>query len=224
MISWSMMNIQNSNSPLMEQLTFFHDTTMFILCFITIFILLLFTFLINNKFSNLLLTNNQLLETIWTVIPSIFLVFIALPSLHILYLMDNLNSPMISLKIMGHQWFWSYEYSNFSNLSFDSYMMSNNKISNFRLLETDNRITLPFKTYIRCLISAADVIHAWTIPSLGIKSDAIPGRLNQTSFLMLRPGMFFGQCSEICGTNHSFMPICIESINLKQFTNWVKNF
>jgi len=152
--------------------------------------------------------------------------FIALPSLRLLYLLDEINIPEVTLKTIGHQWYWSYEYSDFLSIEFDSYIIPINdiKLNNFRLLDVDNRIILPIKLKIRILISATDVIHSWTIPALGVKVDGTPGRLNQTRFLINRPGLFFGQCSEICGSNHSFIPIVIESVNLNSFINWIKTF
>lgn len=127
---------------------------------------------------------------------------------------------------MGHQWYWSYEYSDFQKINFDSYIIPIDKINpnEFRLIEVDNRIVLPIKTQIRIIISASDVIHSWTIPSLAVKADAVPGRLNQANFLLNRPGLFFGQCSEICGTNHRFIPITIERISPIFFINWIKNY
>nr|QII42113.1 cytochrome c oxidase subunit II [Promalactis odaiensis] len=226
MATWSNLNLQNSASPLMEQIIFFHDHTLVILIMITILVGYLMFNLFFNKFINRFLLENQMIELIWTIIPAITLIFIALPSLRLLYLLDELNNPLITLKSIGHQWYWSYEYSDFNNIEFDSYMIPSNDLSpnNFRLLDVDNRIILPMKNQIRILVTATDVIHSWTIPSLGVKVDANPGRLNQTNFFINRPGIFFGQCSEICGANHSFMPIVIESIHMKNFINWVNNY
>nr|YP_009434607.1 cytochrome c oxidase subunit II [Melaphis rhois]ATE90571.1 cytochrome c oxidase subunit II [Melaphis rhois] len=223
-MSWMKLNFQNSNSPLMEQLIFFHDHTIFIILMIMFMISYMMIFIIKNKFINIKILENQMIEFIWTIIPPIILIFIALPSLHLLYLMDEIKSPIMTIKILGHQWFWSYEYSDFSNIEFESYMINNLNKENFRLIEVDNKTILPFKLNIRLLISSDDVIHSWTIPSLAIKMDAIPGRMNQINLYLNRPGMFFGQCSEICGINHSFMPIQIESIPLTQFIYWLKIF
>nr|AKM70172.1 cytochrome oxidase subunit II [Cinara tujafilina] len=223
-MTWMSMNFQNSNSPLMEQLIFFHDHTMFIISMIIFMISYMMIFIINNKFINIKISENQFIEIIWTIMPPIILIFIAMPSLHLLYLMDEIKNPIMTIKIFGHQWYWSYEYSDFSNIEFESYMINNINKENFRLIEVDNKTIIPFKMNIRLLISSEDVIHSWTIPSLAIKIDAIPGRMNQINLFMNRPGMFFGQCSEICGINHSFMPIQIESINLNNFTYWIKNF
>nr|YP_008081529.1 cytochrome c oxidase subunit II [Erynnis montanus]AGJ72728.1 cytochrome c oxidase subunit II [Erynnis montanus] len=224
MATWSNFNLQNSASPLMEQIIFFHDHTLIILIMITMLVSYLMMSLFFNKYINRFLLEEQMIELIWTILPAITLIFIALPSLRLLYLLDELNNPLITLKSIGHQWYWSYEYSDFNNIEFDSYMINNsNEMNNFRLLDVDNRVTLPMNNQIRMLVTATDVIHSWTIPSLGIKVDANPGRLNQTNFFINRPGLFFGQCSEICGANHSFMPIVIESISIKNFINWINN-
>nr|YP_010722720.1 cytochrome c oxidase subunit II [Luehdorfia puziloi]WDW20238.1 cytochrome c oxidase subunit II [Luehdorfia puziloi] len=226
MATWSNLNLQNSASPLMEQIIFFHDHTLIILIMITILVSYLMMNLFFNNNINRFLLEGQLIELIWTILPAITLIFIALPSLRLLYLLDELNNPLITLKSIGHQWYWSYEYSDFNNIEFDSYMIQYDNLSpkNFRLLDVDNRITLPMNNQIRILVTATDVIHSWTIPSLGVKIDANPGRLNQTSFFINRPGIFFGQCSEICGANHSFMPIVIESISINKFINWINNY
>nr|AAO85817.1 cytochrome c oxidase subunit II [Casimira sp. CDvD-2003] len=223
-MTWLKLSFQNSNSPLMEQLIFFHDHTIFIIIMIMSTITYMMLFIMKNKFINIKISENQMIEFIWTTAPPIILIFIAMPSLHLLYLMDEIKCPILTIKIFGHQWFWSYEYSDFSNIEFESYMMNELNKENFRLIEVDNKTILPFKFNIRLLISSDDVIHSWTIPSLAIKIDAIPGRMNQINLFMNRPGMYFGQCSEICGINHSFMPIQIESINLNKFIYWIKNF
>nr|YP_009538041.1 cytochrome c oxidase subunit II [Limenitis populi]AYN60784.1 cytochrome c oxidase subunit 2 [Limenitis populi] len=225
MATWSNLNYQNSASPLMEQIIFFHDHTLIILIMITILVSYMMINLFFNKYINRFLLEEQMIELIWTILPAITLIFIALPSLRLLYLLDELNNPLITLKSIGHQWYWSYEYSDFNNVEFDSYMIqSTNNLNNFRLLDVDNRIILPMNNQIRILITSTDVIHSWTIPSLSVKVDANPGRLNQTSFFINRPGIFYGQCSEICGANHSFMPIVIESISIKNFINWINNY
>nr|ANJ70410.1 cytochrome c oxidase subunit 2 [Haliplus immaculatus] len=223
MATWSNLNLQDAASPLMEQLMFFHDHTLIILMMITILVGYLMLTLFFNNYINRNLLEGQMIEIIWTILPAIILIFIALPSLRLLYLLDEINNPLITLKSIGHQWYWSYEYSDFKILEFDSYMIPINEMknTNFRLLDVDNHIILPFNSQIRILVTATDVLHSWTIPSLGIKIDATPGRLNQTNFFINRPGLFYGQCSEICGTNHSFMPIVIESIPSNLFINWI---
>nr|YP_009919139.1 cytochrome c oxidase subunit II [Triatoma huehuetenanguensis]QMP96783.1 cytochrome c oxidase subunit 2 [Triatoma huehuetenanguensis] len=225
MATWSNLGIQDANSPLMEQLIFFHDHTLMILTMITVLVGYMMSTVLYNKLINRYLLEGQTIELIWTILPAFTLIFIALPSLHILYLMDEMNNPAVTIKSIGHQWYWSYEYSDFSNVEFDSYMKPTNdlEMSDFRLLDVDNRAVLPMNTQIRLLVTAADVLHSWTIPSLGVKIDGTPGRLNQGSILINRPGLLFGQCSEICGANHSFMPIVVESVSMNQFINWLKN-
>nr|YP_009487604.1 cytochrome c oxidase subunit II [Anopheles oswaldoi]AWB98188.1 cytochrome c oxidase subunit 2 [Anopheles oswaldoi] len=223
MATWANLSLQDSSSPLMEQLNFFHDHTLLILTMITILVSYIMGMLMFNKFTNRFLLHGQTIEIIWTVLPAIILMFIAFPSLRLLYLMDEINTPSITLKSIGHQWYWSYEYSDFLNLEFDSYMIPTNELelNGFRLLDVDNRVVLPMNNQIRILVTATDVLHSWTVPSLGVKVDATPGRLNQLNFLINRPGLFFGQCSEICGANHSFMPIVIESIPMNFFIKWI---
>nr|ARH55132.1 cytochrome c oxidase subunit 2 [Phaedon armoraciae] len=215
--------LQDSASPLMEQLYYFHDHTLMVLVIITVLVSQLMITLFMNKFTHRFLLEGQMIEIIWTILPTLTLIFIAIPSLRLIYILDEVNNPMITIKTIGHQWYWSYEYSDFKNIEFDSYMIPYNELNkfNFRLLDVDNRVVIPFESQIRMLVTAADVIHSWTIPSLGVKIDATPGRLNQISFSSNRTGLFFGQCSEICGANHSFMPIVIESISPNYFINWI---
>lgn len=226
MATWLNINVQDRASPLIEQLTFFHDHTMIILVIITLIVSYIIGTLFTNKYVNRFLLEGQTIELVWTIAPAVTLIFIALPSLRLLYLLDEVNNPLISVKSIGHQWYWSYELSDFKNIEFDSYIIPQAEIKphNFRLLDVDNRLPLPFKSQIRIIVSSTDVIHSWTVPVLGAKIDASPGRLNQTTFFLNRPGVFFGQCSEICGTNHRFIPIVIERISPKNFINWVKSY
>uniref|UniRef100_A0A3G1HJV9 Cytochrome c oxidase subunit 2 n=16 Tax=Coptotermes TaxID=36986 RepID=A0A3G1HJV9_9NEOP len=223
MTTWLNMSLQDGASPIMEQLVFFHDHVLMIMLMITTTVSYMMITLIRNKQTSRFMLEGQMIETTWTIAPAIILVFIAMPSLRLLYLMDEVHNPTLTLKAVGHQWYWSYEYSDFTKLEFDSYMIpqEEQQESTFRLLDTDNRIVLPMNSPIRLIVTAADVLHSWTIPSLGVKTDATPGRLNQTSFSISRPGILYGQCSEICGANHSFMPITIESVPAKYFINWV---
>lgn len=140
-----------------------------------------------NNYVNRFLLHGQLIEIIWTILPAIILLFIALPSLRLLYLLDEINEPSVTLKRIGHQWYWSYEYSDFNNIEFDSYIIPTNELitDGFRLLDVDNRVVLPINSQIRILVTAADVIHSWTVPALGVKVDGTPGRLNQTNFLLI---------------------------------------
>nr|YP_009441853.1 cytochrome c oxidase subunit II [Dryocoetes villosus]AOY39606.1 cytochrome c oxidase subunit 2 [Dryocoetes villosus] len=209
----------------MEQLTFFHDHTLLILIVITVLVGQMLFSMLFNKFTHRFLLEGQLIEMIWTILPAIILVIIALPSLRLLYILDENINPVITIKSIGHQWYWSYEYSDYSNIEFDSYMIPTNELTSykFRLLDVNNRLIIPFNTQIRVLTTSTDVIHSWAIPALGIKIDSTPGRLNQSNFFINRTSIIFGQCSEICGANHSFMPIVIESIKPSTFLNWVKS-
>ena len=182
-----------------------------------------FISLLTNSFSSRYIVEGQEIETIWTILPGIILLFLALPSLRLLYLLDEILDCRLTIKTVGHQWYWSYEYSDFLNLEFDSYMLPTEELetNGFRLLDVDNRIVVPTETSVRLLITSADVIHSWAVPTLGIKTDAIPGRLNQTRFFIKYPGVYYGQCSEICGANHSFIPIVLEAVVIKDFTAWL---
>nr|AQP28519.1 cytochrome c oxidase subunit 2 [Termes group sp. F TB-2017] len=217
------MTLQDSASPVMEQLIYFHDHALMIMLMIITAVFYTMIMIIQNKQTGRYILEGQMIETLWTIAPAIILVFIAIPSLRLLYLMDEIHNPVMTLKAVGHQWYWSYEYSDFTKLEFDSYMIQqeDQQADTFRLLDTDNRITLPMNSPVRLIVTAADVLHSWTVPSLGVKTDATPGRLNQVSFSINRPGLLYGQCSEICGANHSFMPIVIESVSTNQFINWV---
>nr|UNO54146.1 cytochrome c oxidase subunit 2 [Dermacentor (Indocentor) sp.] len=224
MMTWSQMSFSDMNSPIMEQMSFFHDHSMMIIMMITIITIYMIMNIMMNKLTSRSLMEGQEIEIIWTIIPAVTLIFIAIPSLHLLYLTDEMFFSQISVKILGHQWYWSYEYSDF-NKEFDSFMIpeTDMNLNSFRLLETDNNLVIPVNTNIKFLISSNDVIHSWTVPSLGLKMDAIPGRLNQCLSLSNRPGIYYGQCSEICGANHSFMPISLEITSLKNFMNFIKN-
>nr|YP_010600858.1 cytochrome c oxidase subunit II [Binodoxys communis]WAL07389.1 cytochrome c oxidase subunit II [Binodoxys communis] len=225
-MNWFMFNFQDSNSYIMTLMTYFHDFILIILLIIMTFILYIISWFLINKFIDREIMHNQILEIIWTLIPMIILVFMAIPSLKILYLVEEIANPFMTLNILGHQWYWSYEYSDFKNVEFDSFMINTNSLDkgDFRLLEVDNHLVLPFMMNVRGLVSSLDVIHSWAMPSLGIKVDATPGRINQLMLNMNRVGIYYGQCSEICGLNHSFMPIVLESTNLYFFFNWLKNF
>nr|URH16829.1 cytochrome c oxidase subunit II [Glyptotermes pubescens] len=225
MTTWANMNLQDSASPIMEQLISFHDHTLMIILMILTAVGYMMATLAFNNHTNRYMLEGQMIEVAWTLAPAVILVFIAVPSLRLLYLMDEIHNPALTLKVIGHQWYWSYEYSDFTKVEFDAYMIpqESQEIETFRLLDTDNHTTLPMNSFIRIIVTAADVLHSWTVPSLGVKTDATPGRLNQCSFLINRPGLFYGQCSEICGANHSFMPIVIESVSTNTFINWISN-
>ena len=224
--TWAALGLQNRASPTIQQLTFFHDFTITILTLITTLVRLNLIFIIYFKLSNRLLLQQQTIEIIWTVGPIFILLSIAAPSLSALYILDDLKNPDLTIKAIGHQWYWSYEYSDFPLIEFDSYITPTDQISKgqTRLLEADNSLILPVKTQIQVITTAADVIHAWAVPALGLKADAVPGRLNQLSMYTDRRGIFYGQCSEICGANHSFIPIKIEIIPINYFLSWIKTF
>nr|YP_010890513.1 cytochrome c oxidase subunit II [Colpocephalum eucarenum]WIM51519.1 cytochrome c oxidase subunit 2 [Colpocephalum eucarenum] len=210
-----MFNLQDAACFLMEQLTFFHDHSLFFLLFILCVVSYVIFFLLFNKLVNLMLLFNEEIEIVWTLFPGVILSFIALPSLKVLYLSDEILDPSMTIKAIGQQWFWSYEYSDYVDIDFQSYMKTDSEDkSDFRLLDVDNRVVIPINMKIRMIVTSADVIHSWTVPSLGVKMDANPGRLNQCFIQSNRMGLFYGQCSEICGALHSFMPICVEVVNL----------
>lgn len=215
---WGSLYFQDGVSPVMEQLIFFHDYTIIIMIMIMFLVgYILVGSYITNRY-NLGLFEGQELEIIWTVLPAIFLVFIAFPSLRLLYLMEESESFDITIKLLGRQWYWSYEYRDLESKTFDSYIRRDDRRM-FRILDVDNCLLVPCNSNIRIIVSGADVIHSWTIPSLGVKADAIPGRLNQLSLNFKRVGIYFGECSEICGANHSFMPIKIIVVPRLEFLN-----
>nr|YP_010611022.1 cytochrome c oxidase subunit II [Histiotus macrotus]WAQ70500.1 cytochrome c oxidase subunit II [Histiotus macrotus]WAQ70513.1 cytochrome c oxidase subunit II [Histiotus macrotus]WAQ70526.1 cytochrome c oxidase subunit II [Histiotus macrotus]WAQ70630.1 cytochrome c oxidase subunit II [Histiotus macrotus]WAQ70669.1 cytochrome c oxidase subunit II [Histiotus macrotus] len=216
------LGLQDATSPIMEELLSFHDHALMIVFLISSLVLYIISLMLTTSLTHTSTMDAQEVETIWTILPAIILISIALPSLRILYMMDEINNPSVTIKTMGHQWYWSYEYTDYEDLTFDSYMIPTNELSpgQLRLLEVDNRVVLPSELTIRMLISSEDVLHSWAVPSLGLKTDAIPGRLNQTTLLSTRPGLYYGQCSEICGSNHSFMPIVLEMVPLKFFEKW----
>nr|YP_010276483.1 cytochrome c oxidase subunit II [Omobranchus fasciolatoceps]UHY39627.1 cytochrome c oxidase subunit 2 [Omobranchus fasciolatoceps]URH13672.1 cytochrome c oxidase subunit II [Omobranchus fasciolatoceps] len=218
----SQLGLQDAASPVMEELLHFHDHALMIVFLISTFVLYIIVAMVSTKLTNKYILDSQEVEIIWTVLPALILILIALPSLRILYLMDEINDPHLTIKAVGHQWYWSYEYTDYEELGFDSYMVPTQDLApgEFRLLETDHRMVIPVESPIRILVTAEDVLHSWAVPSLGVKMDAVPGRLNQVAFITSRPGIFYGQCSEICGANHSFMPIVVESIPLEHFENW----
>jgi len=239
-IKWQI-GFQEPAVPAMEGIINFHNHVMIVILFIVVFIAWLMLNIIH-YFNNYIITKNSdfnhsnELEIIWTSIPALILVFLATPSFTLLYSMDELIDPVINFKIIGHQWYWSYELSDYAfcgnnqsednNFKYDCYMLvldslPENKKGYFRLLETNKRLLFPTNTHIRLFVSAADVLHSWTVPSFGLKIDACPGRLNLVNLFLNRIGLFFGQCSEICGVNHGFMPISVLVLDITQFNPYV---
>ena len=232
---------QDPATSIMENIIDLHHDIMFFLILITLLTSwmlyrIIFLFKTTNKTTvrNLYLTHNTFIEVVWTLIPTLILIIIALPSYVLIYNMDEMNDPRLTLKIIGHQWYWSYEYADFIKTFdtsvgnalayiFDSYMIKEEDLveGQLRLLEVDNYVVFPNETTIRLLITASDVIHSWTIPSLGVKLDAVPGRLNQVGTYILRNSVYYGQCSELCGINHSFMPIGLRVVENTLFENWI---
>lgn len=223
MALWGQLGFQDAASPLIEQLIYFHDHAILVLTLIITIVAYISVSLITNTFSFRYILDGQEIETIWTILPAVVLIFLALPSLRLLYLLDEVGSCALTIKRIGHQWYWRYEYSDFIDIEFDSYIIPTNELEpgQFRLLEVDHRAVVPVNANIRVLVTSADVIHSWTVPSLGVKADAIPGRLNQLRFFVKHPGVFYGQCSEICGANHSFMPIVLEAVDVDDFAKWI---
>ena len=218
---WSALSFQQANRVFIEQATYFHDLTLTIITLILLIIGWVIIDLIRLKRPFSRLTDYSSLEVLWTIIPAVVLVILALPSLRLLYIIDEVDTPDLSINVLGHQWFWEYNYPDFNGLRFESYIVTSPKLFNTRLIETDNRVVMPYNSLIRILISSSDVLHSWTIPSMGVKADAVPGRLNQLSLSSWSTGLFYGQCSEICGANHRFIPIVLEVISPKRFLSWV---
>ena len=228
------LGFQDSAAPAFTGLVTLHNTIGFYLIVISFVVAwALFSVVYNyssnkNPITHKYLTHGTVLELIWTITPAIILIAIAFPSFRLLYLMDEVISPTLTIKVVGHQWYWSYEYSDFitdsgESIDFDSYMIpeSDLELGQFRLLDVDNKLIVPVDCHIRLIVTGADVIHSFAVPSLGLKLDGVPGRLNQVSFLAERPGTFYGQCSEICGVWHGFMPIVVEAVSSQDFLIWV---
>nr|QUB36785.1 cytochrome c oxidase subunit 2 [Ophiostoma piliferum] len=226
---------QDSATPQMEGLIELHDNIMYYLVIVLfavgwVLLSIIKNFSINvSPISHKYLNHGTLIELIWTITPAVILILIAFPSFKLLYLMDEVSDPSMSILAEGHQWYWSYQYPDFIDSSeefieFDSYIVPESDLEegSLRMLEVDNRVIIPELTHIRFIITSGDVIHSFACPSLGIKTDAYPGRLNQVSVFVNREGVFYGQCSEICGILHSSMPIVIESVSLEKFLTWLE--
>lgn len=224
---------QEPATPIAEGIIRFHDDLMFVLVFVSVFVVwmmgrcvMLFHEKANPTPSGVV--HGTVIEVVWTRVPARVLVAIAIPSFALLYSVDERVDPALTVKVVGHQWYWSYEYSdvvgeNEEGRGFDSYMLPDDELTTgqLRLLEVDHRLVRPIDTHIRMIVTAADVLHAWTVPAFGVKIDACPGRLNQVSRFVTRPGVFYGQCSEICGVNHGFMPIAVEAMTLPNYLTWM---
>jgi cytochrome c oxidase subunit 2 len=222
------LGMQEAASPVMERLHDFHNLLLVTITAIALFVtgLLVYVMIRFNRRANPVpstTTHHTLLEVAWTGIPVIILLLIAVPSFRLLYFMDKAPNPELTVKVTGHQWYWSFEYPDHEGVAFDARMIEDKDLQpgQHRLLEVDQRIVVPVDTDIRVLVTGADVIHSFAIPSLGMKKDAVPGRLNETWFRANREGVFYGQCSEICGTGHSLMPVAIEAVSKEAFQQWL---
>lgn len=226
-LPWQMV-FQTAASPLMEELDRFHVFLLIICTAIVIFICILMAYVCyrfhakrNPVPANF--SHNWTLEIIWTVIPIIILVIIAIPSFRVLHYVEKPPTAELTVKVVGYQWYWHYIYPDNDNIEYDSYIIKDAdlKPGQKRLLEVDRRLVLPENTVIKFLITAGDVVHSFAVPSLGIKTDAVPGRINESWTKVLKKGIYYGQCSELCGVNHGFMPIAIEVVSKEDFEKWV---
>lgn len=224
------MNLQEPATPLMEQIVNFHDLLLIVITLISLFVLALLVYVIM-KFNEKAnpnpsrTTHNTTIEVLWTVIPVVILVVIAVPSFKLLYKSDVIPKVDMTIKATGHQWYWNYEYVDHGNFSFDANMIADEdlKEGQLRLLETDNRVVIPSNSVVRIQVTAADVLHAWTIPAFGQKIDAVPGRLNEIWIGPVKnEGVYYGQCSELCGIRHGFMPIAVEVVSKEKFDAWIE--
>ncbi len=225
------LGFQPAASPVMEEIHSFNNLLLWIISAIVVFVLGLLLYVMW-RFSEKRnptpskTTHNTLIEVVWTVVPVIILVIIAIPSFRLLYLTDRNPDGEIemTIKAIGHQWYWSYEYPDHGNFTFDAYMVADEDLEEGqkRLLSTDNAVVLPVDTNIRILVTASTVIHNFAMPSMGLKMDGVPGRINETWVRINKEGTFYGQCSELCGTGHAFMPIMIEAVSKDAFAQWVE--
>lgn len=221
------LNFQEAATPVMEKVHDLHNLIMIILTLVAIFVFAIMGIIIykfraskNPKASSR--SHNTLLEVIWTAAPVLILLIIAVPSFKLIFYIDKAKDPELTLKITGHMWYWSYEYPE-HQVAFDSNIIPDDQLKpgQLRLLEVDNQIIVPVKTTVRLLFTAADVLHSWTVPSFGVKKDCVPGRLNEAWIYVEREGTYYGQCSEICGMKHGFMPIAVKVVSKEEFQKWL---
>lgn len=224
------LGFQPPATPVKESVEHLHDILLVVITCIASFVLIVLAYIClryrRSANPNPSKTcHNTLIEIIWTAIPILIIAAIAVPSARLLYFMDRTEKADMTLKVVGHQWYWSYEYPDHGNIAFDSNIVDDKdlKPGQIRLLETDNRVVLPAGKTIRVLVTAADVIHSWAVPAFGVKTDAVPGRVNETWIKINQPGLYYGQCSELCGIRHGFMPIAIEAVSEEDFSKWVES-
>lgn len=213
MIFWGQLSLQDALSITREQIIYFHDYLILVITIILCVVGYFLVFVLIRKSYSSRIVADHLVERVWTILPIVVLIFLVYPSIYLLYLIDERRVEFLcTLKVIGHQWYWRYKIDGVFTCEFDSYLDSERRI---RLLDVDNRVVIPSGENIRALITSRDVLHSWALPSLGVKIDAIPGRLNQFVFRVLINSVIHGQCREICGVNHSFIPIVLESVSLK---------
>ena len=222
---WGQLGLVDGITIASELVSYFHDYIIMILLCIAFIVTYMFFSILYITYLDKKTSEIHSLEFFWTFIPMLILVFIAYPSLFLLYFIEEISSPLVVVKIIGHQWYWEYQYlNNWLNKSIDSYILwSLDQFPLFYTLDVDSRLVLPSFSSIQLIVTSADVLHSWALPSFSLKIDACPGRLNYISLKSLSSGIFFGQCSEICGSNHSFMPICVEIVPVSEFLYFVDN-
>ena len=219
MIFWGIYSFQDALRVTIEQIVYFHDYLIIVILIIIAVVGYFIGFVLFTKTFSSRIVADHLVERVWTILPIIVLVFLVYPSIYLLYLIDERRVEFLcTLKVIGHQWYWRYKIDGLFNLEIDSYIDADSAV---RLIDVDNRVIVPAQENIRALITSTDVLHSWALPSLGVKIDAIPGRLNQFVFMVMLNSVIHGQCSEICGVNHSFMPIVIEAVALKDLLYWL---
>ena len=219
---------QEAFSPVAHKMHDFHNLLLWIITIITLFVLALLVYVVIrfNRKANPTpskTSHNTLIEIIWTVVPVLILIVIAIPSFSLLYFGDRVEKADMTLKAIGYQWYWGYEYVDEDGLAFDAVMLEEDELKEGqpRLLATDNTIVLPVNQNIRLLVTAEDVLHSWAIPAFGVKMDAVPGRVNETWMRIEKEGMYYGQCSELCGARHGFMPIAIKAVSMEEYKAWL---
>jgi len=223
------LGFQEAASPSMERIVDFHNTLLWVITIISLFVLALLIWVVirYNEKANPTpskTTHHTLIEVIWTAAPVVILVWLFIPSYTVMVTNDRVEDADMTLKVTGHQWYWSYEYPDNGNFTFDANMTFAEDLEDksLRMMETDNHVVLPVGKKVRLLFTSDDVLHSWGIPSLGVKLDAVPGRLNETWVEITKPGMYYGFCSELCGVNHSFMPVSIQAVSEDEFNAWVE--
>lgn len=213
MMFWGQYGLQNSLRITIEQIVYFHDYLIIVIIIIIGVVGYFLGFVLFSKIFSSRIVADHLVERVWTILPIVVLIFLVYPSIYLLYLVDETRVEFLcTLKVIGHQWYWSYKIDGLFNLDIDSYIDTERSV---RLIDVDNRVIIPVQEHIRALITSRDVLHSWALPSLGVKIDAVPGRLNQFVFIVIIHSVIHGQCREICGVNHSFMPIVLEAVSLK---------